>query len=34
MWQPAQQLFQAISLWLSRNRYHELAEVPIEVSWV
>jgi hypothetical protein len=34
MWQPAQQLFQAISLWLSRNRYRELAEVPIEVSWV
>jgi hypothetical protein len=33
MWQPAQQLFQAISLWLSRNRYRELAEVPIEVSW-
>jgi hypothetical protein len=34
MWQPAQQLFQAVSLWLSRSRYRELAEVPIEVSWV
>ena len=30
----SRQLFQAISLWLSRNRYRELAEVPIEVSWV
>ncbi len=34
MWQPAQQLFAAVSLWLSRDRYRELARVPIEVSWV
>ncbi len=34
MWQPAQQMFQAVSLWLSRNRYHELSQVPIEVTWV
>lgn len=33
LWQPAQQMFQAVSLWLSRNRYEELAEVPIEVTW-
>jgi len=33
MWQPAQQMFQAVSLWLSRSRYEELAQVPIEVSW-
>ena len=33
MWQPAQQMFQGISLWLSRNRYEELAQVPIEVTW-
>ncbi len=34
MWQPAQQMFQAVSLWLSKNRYHELSQVPIEVTWV
>lgn len=34
MWQPAQQIFKAVSLWLSRNRYEELALVPIEVNWV
>ncbi len=33
MWQPAQQLFQAVSLWLSRTRYEELSHVPIEVTW-
>jgi hypothetical protein len=33
MWQPAQQMFQAISRWSSRSRYEELAQVPIEVSW-
>ena len=33
MWQPAQQMFQGVSLWLSRNRYEELAQVPIEVTW-
>ncbi len=33
MWQPAQQMFSAVSLWLSRNRYEELAQVPIEVTW-
>ena len=31
--QPAQQMFQGISLWLSRNRYEQLAQVPIEVTW-
>jgi hypothetical protein len=33
MWQPAQQMFQAVSRWLSRSRYEELAQVPIEVTW-
>ena len=34
MWQPAQQVFQAISQWLSRSRYRELSQVPIEIEWV
>ena len=34
MWQPAQQVFQAVSRRLSRNRYRELAQVPIEIAWV
>lgn len=34
LWQPAQQMFGAVSLWLSRNRFEELADVPIEVVWV
>jgi hypothetical protein len=34
MWQPAQQMFHAVSLWLSKARYEELAQVPIEVTWV
>gem|GEM_PF-3145879 len=33
LWQPAQQMFSAVSLWLSRDRYEELAQVPIEVTW-
>ncbi len=33
MWQPAQQMVQAVSLRLSRKRYEELALIPIEVSW-
>ncbi len=33
MWQPAQQLFRAVSLWLSRKRYRELAQVEIEIDW-
>jgi len=33
MWQPAQQLVQAISLRLSKKSYEELAALPIEVSW-
>ncbi|GIK76906.1 MAG: hypothetical protein KJ006_11040 [Thermoleophilia bacterium] len=33
MWQPAQQLVQALSLRLSRKRYRELTLIPIEVSW-
>ena len=33
MWQPAQQMVQAVSLRLSKDRYEELAEIPIEVSW-
>jgi hypothetical protein len=34
MWQPAQQVFQAVSRQLSRGRYRELSEVPIEISWI
>jgi len=34
MWQPAQQVFAAISRRLSYKRYRELSEVPIEVSFV
>jgi hypothetical protein len=34
MWQPAQQVFQAVSRWLSRGRYRELSQVPIEIEWV
>lgn len=34
MWQPATQVFQAVSRRLSRDRYRELAEVPIEIAWV
>jgi hypothetical protein len=34
MWQPAQQVFQAVSRRLSRDRYRELAQVPIEIAWV
>jgi hypothetical protein len=33
MWQPAQQVFQAISRMLSRARYRELSQVPIEIEW-
>jgi hypothetical protein len=33
MWQPAQQVFQAISRMLSRSRYRELSQVPIEIEW-
>ncbi len=33
MWQPAQQLVQAISLRLSKKSYEQLAALPIEVSW-
>jgi hypothetical protein len=33
MWQPAQQMVQAVSLRLSKARYEELARIPIEVSW-
>jgi hypothetical protein len=33
MWQPAQQLVQAISLRLSKKSYEELADLPIEVAW-
>ena len=34
MWQPAQQVFQGVSRWLSRGRYRELSQVPIEIEWV
>lgn len=34
MWQPAQQVFTAISRRLSYERYRELSEVPIEVRFV
>jgi hypothetical protein len=34
MWQPAQQVFQAVSRRLSHRRYRELAQVPIEIVWV
>jgi hypothetical protein len=34
MWQPAQQVFQAVSRWLSRGRYRELSQVTIEIEWV
>ena len=33
MWQPAQQMVQAVSLRLSKDRYQELSQIPIEVSW-
>jgi hypothetical protein len=33
MWQPAQQVFHAVSRRLSRKRYHELSQVPIEIAW-
>lgn len=33
MWQPAQQMVQAVSLRLSKGRYEELARIPIAVSW-
>jgi hypothetical protein len=33
MWQPAQQVFQAVSRRLSRGRYRELSQVPIEIAW-
>jgi hypothetical protein len=32
MWQPAQQVFHAVSRVLSRGRYRELSEVPIEIA--
>lgn len=34
MWQPAQQVFHAISRRLSRGRYRELSHVPVEIVWV
>ena len=34
MWQPAQQVFSAVSRRMSRSRYRELSQVPIEVAWV
>jgi hypothetical protein len=34
MWQPAQQVFHAVSRVLSRDRYRELSEVPIQIVWV
>jgi hypothetical protein len=33
MWQPAQQMVQAISLRLSKRSYQELAGLPVRVSW-
>jgi hypothetical protein len=33
MWQPAQQVFHAVSRRLSRGRYRELSQVPIEIAW-
>jgi hypothetical protein len=33
MWQPAQQMVQAISLRLSKKSYQELAGLPIAVTW-
>lgn len=33
MWQPAQQMVQAISLRLSKRSYRELARLPIDVAW-
>jgi hypothetical protein len=33
MWQPAQQMVQAISLRFSKKSYEELAGLPIEVTW-
>jgi len=33
MWQPAQQMVQAISLRLSKNSYEQLAELPVEITW-
>jgi hypothetical protein len=34
MWQPAQQVFSAVSRRLSRSRYRELSQVPVEIAWV
>ena len=34
MWQPAQQVFGAISRRLSHGRYRELSQVPIEIAFV
>ncbi len=34
MWQPAQQVFHAVSRRLSRSRYRELSQVPVEIAWV
>jgi hypothetical protein len=34
MWQPAQQVFQAMSRRLSHGRYRELSQVPIEIAFV
>jgi hypothetical protein len=33
MWQPAQQVFEAVSRRLNHGRYRELSEVPIEIVW-
>ncbi len=33
MWQPAQQVFHGVSRRLSRKRYRELSQVPIEIAW-
>jgi hypothetical protein len=33
MWQPAQQVFHAVSRRLSRSRYRELSQVPVEIAW-
>lgn len=34
MWQPAQQVFAAVSRLLSRARYRELSQVRIDIAWV
>lgn len=33
LWRPAEQVFYAVSRRLSRKRYRELSEVPIEITW-